>query len=385
MIACLCLAMFAVAPGRADDKPAPKADRPVQVIIRLHDRTTIHRASLPDGVEFITKYGKLTVPASDIRRIDFGRHIPEATTQKIAGLLKTLGGPEFKKREEAAAELVHLGASAYPALKAALVGADLDLTKRLQDVLDQIEEDVPEEQLQLPTQDRLQTADCILTGRVAGDGIKARTAAFGEVTFKLSELRSFHAILEGSAVADATKCGSADDQWAETDFVADGDTGLVITATGKVDVNPTQAGTAISGPEGKADVGNGNGGPIGSLLGKIGENGVPFPIGKKNMIRTGDKGGKLYLHIVAPPDGNGATGAYKVKVLTDPDVPADRRIDQPPEPKAAAKDPDTVRALLMIAQQIELQRNLDEAARERVRAERRLAAIRGQLEPRREP
>jgi hypothetical protein len=321
----------------AEEKVDVKPGRVTTVVVRLLDRTTVHRATLPDHIEFVTRYGKLTIPTADIRRLEFGRHVSEATDAKIADLVKELGGADFKQREAAKTELIAIGAPAYPVLKAALHGADLDLTGRLRETIGVIEEQVPEELLNLPAFDRLVTADCVLAGRIVGTGLKIRASAFGEVTLKLSEVRSFHAIDEASLAAEAVKVAATDDQWLETDFTVDADAGLVFTASGKIDLDTTQAGVMIAGPDGNAAVGMGNGGPIGLLMGRIGLNGTPFPIGKRTAVRTGLRGGKLYLHVVPGAAGENVSGGYKVRVVTDPDVPEDKRL--PDNPFSAAADP----------------------------------------------
>jgi hypothetical protein len=78
-----------------------------------------------------------------------------------------------------------------------------------------------------------------------------------------------------------------------------------------------QPGQHVSGPAGYANGGQVHGFPIGSLLGRIGEEGAPFVIGNRVEGRTA-KGGRLYLFVVPVQEGGGqgSKGTYQVKVAT---------------------------------------------------------------------
>ena len=60
--------------GAAAQGPTTPA---ASVTLRFHNGSVIQPAVLLDPVEIETKFGKLSVPPSEIRRIDFGfRHFP---------------------------------------------------------------------------------------------------------------------------------------------------------------------------------------------------------------------------------------------------------------------------------------------------------------------
>ena len=62
----------------------------------------VRMAILQENFEVQTDYGKLTIPLKDLRRIDFGLHLPPGAEGKIAVALKKLNSPQFKERDAAA-------------------------------------------------------------------------------------------------------------------------------------------------------------------------------------------------------------------------------------------------------------------------------------------
>lgn len=44
--------------------------------VRFNDGSLVRMTILQDDLEVMTKYGKLTIPLKDIRRIDLGLHLP---------------------------------------------------------------------------------------------------------------------------------------------------------------------------------------------------------------------------------------------------------------------------------------------------------------------
>src|SRR4051794_19282493 len=76
--------LLATTSGQADDdkKPVPKKAG-TEVEVKFADGSTVRMAMLQEAIEIETKYGRLKVPASEIRGIDLGVHLPEGTEQKI--------------------------------------------------------------------------------------------------------------------------------------------------------------------------------------------------------------------------------------------------------------------------------------------------------------
>ena len=83
--------------------------------------------------------------------------------------------------------------------------------------------------------------------------------------------------------------------------------------SGKVDLVPQQPGQFISGPEGSINAGQNNFGVLmGTLMGRIGEKGDVFVIGKRYEAKAA-RSGKLYVFIVPAQNGQAPSGAFKVK------------------------------------------------------------------------
>lgn len=313
--------------ARADD---------AEVEARFHDGTVVRRVLLKESLEIVTRYGALTVPPADIRRVEFGLHVSDEAAKKIEQAVKKLGSEQFDEREAASKELIAFGARAVQALTEAAKSKDQEVARRAQTSLERIVETVPEEQLRLKPEDVVYAKDCVLTGRIKTPTLKAKTEYFGDLQFKLSDLRSIHstAVSKAEVTVDAAKFGNNLDKWVDSGFTVEADTGLVITAAGQVDLVPQQPGQFVSGPDGNPNAGQVGIGQfavsIGALMGRIGEKGEPFIIGSRFEGRVA-QGGKLYLLIVpVVGGGNPASGSYKVKASAGPQlVPVGREGAQP--------------------------------------------------------
>src|SRR5262249_10516819 len=148
------------------------------------------KATILDAVEIQTRFGKLSVPVRDIRRIEFGLHLSPETSRQLEEAVRQLGGDKYEQRQAASKQLVALGFRACAALEAAAKSPDKEVATRAQAALDQIRDETPAEQLGLKPDDVIYTGDCVLTGRITTPALKARTDTFGEMQFKLAELRS---------------------------------------------------------------------------------------------------------------------------------------------------------------------------------------------------
>ncbi len=301
----------------AGDGP-PSTLKKAELIARFRDGTIIRRITLQEDLEIQTKYGKLTIPVSDLRRIEFGLHIPEKTAQRIAGAMHQLGAKDFQNREAASKELRALGAPAYPALLEAAKGSDPEVARRAQEVLLYLRERVAQEDLQIPTEDVIHTSNCVLSGRILSQVLKGKTMYFGELPMKLGDLRSIHTAFEAQLAINGTTQAVDFDQWVDSGFRLDADTGLVIDGCGKVVLTHHEQGPIVSEPDGigiQLFPGLGFQQP-GTLIGRVGEKGEPFYIGKRYEGKPG-RAGRLYLRVVPMPKSPAAfTGSYKVTIVS---------------------------------------------------------------------
>src|SRR5262249_7111183 len=136
---------------------------------------------------------------------------------------------------------------------------------------------------------------------------------------KIGELRAIHWMAgagETVVTVEATKHGTAPNQWMDTNVNVEPDVPLLLTVTGEVDLLNDGTGQFITGPRGARNVGCRGGMHLpGELLGRIGPSGPVFLVGERYET-TPTAEGKLYLCIVPGPWNNQVSGAFKVKIAT---------------------------------------------------------------------
>jgi hypothetical protein len=314
---------------RALSKPAPKL---VAAEIKMADNSLIKVVLQAESLQVFTRYGKLSVPTRDIRRIEFGRRMPEGVAKRINAAVAGLGSGRFNEREAASAELLMRGEHAYPALVQAVRSKDKEVVKRVRTLLAQIRKKVPEARLNVRDHDVIVTPGFTIIGRIDGTSLRVNTAYFGERPLQLADLRSLRCVTEGGEgvkiKVDSAKYGLPQQIWLETDIEVDLEAELQITATGQVDLYPIggEVGVYLSGPAGAPQLGRGAIGirfgglalahSPGTLSGRIGKSGKEFVIGEK-YHGTAKEQGKLHLRIAASPWGNAPSGEYAVQVTID--------------------------------------------------------------------
>ena len=304
----LILAM-ALTTSAANAQSKPFAD------VKLDDGSSVRLSILHDVIDVQTKYGKLAIPVSDIRRIEFGLHIPIETQIAINRNLKRLGSQLHKERESASAELLGAGHFAISSLRTASKGTDQEVALRAAAVLATLGETLPGRLLDLPDYDVVYTLDGTVRGKVIiASGIKATSPHFGEVTLQVAGIRSIivrSTIVRSEIVVDAAKHGEA---WLDTGVDVYGQ--IHVTASGTVDLWPQTPGQHVSGsPKGFTTAGKGGQFMAGALIGRIGESGKAFFIGDRYDGFVADEG-RLYLQIVQNPWNGTSAGTYSVKVTT---------------------------------------------------------------------
>jgi hypothetical protein len=312
----LCLGIVVSALGAggqvASDARSEPA-KPNEVAAFFHDGTIVRHIVLHGDVQITTKYGKLTVPVSDIRRVEVGFRLPEDVAQRIDAAVKQLGSEQFPAREGAEKELVAIGFRACPALQAAAQSSDKEVAKRATAALAAIREDLSEQEMRFKEDDVIYTRDCVLAGRVDGPSLKGQTATLGELPLKLADLRMIcsTAVTKASIRVDVAQLGNFPQTWFDTGFEVDAGTGLVLTGAGQIDLVPGQPGQHMSGPEGSPNAGQNGRYLCGTLLGRIGERGDLFLIGRQFQGRT-TQAGKLYVQVVPAPGNNKPMGEFLI-------------------------------------------------------------------------
>jgi len=171
------------------DPPAARANVPAEVEVQFIDNSMLKITIKDQKIELTTPHGKLSIPMSEIRRIEFATRVSGELGRKIDAAVADLGSLEFPKRESATAELLKLGARAYPALIKATENRDKEIARRAQEVIDKIKESMPEESLTIRRHDVIHLDESKIAGRIEGVTLKATTFQFGDVQVNLADMR----------------------------------------------------------------------------------------------------------------------------------------------------------------------------------------------------
>ena len=202
--------------------------------VRLDDGSTVRVEIKQPSIEILTKYGKLVVPVADIRRIEFGLHVPADQQVAIAANIKRLGSIVHKERDGAVRDLIASGHFAAHALLVASESPDKEIASRADKCLRSIADSVHGELLTIPVDDVIHTTVSPIHGRIVDTSLPVVSAHFGEVALKVSGIRTLHTRQSGGKmdlVLDADKYGNSLDKWYDTGLVFDKGIRLSITAT----------------------------------------------------------------------------------------------------------------------------------------------------------
>jgi hypothetical protein len=301
------------------DKPEAQAD---QVEIRLADHSVLRATFLDEQIGVQTRFGKLTVPASEVRRIEFGLRIPPEAAKKIETAIANLGSGDFKEREKASQELLTLKELGYAAVQKASKDADLEVAKRAKEILTKLREVVPTERLLRRETDVIYTDDFTIPGRIDASVFKVRQVYFGAMEVRLADLRGLRSLASGrttEVVVDGTKYAGVQEAWLDTKILFTEGAPVGLTAEGEIDLYPLMGSlnSYIFGPAGPKrappDGIPAKDPPAGALLGRIGETGKVFIVGEK-YEGMAPATGRLFLRIVGSPWSVACAGKYTVKV-----------------------------------------------------------------------
>jgi hypothetical protein len=305
----------------------PLANAPVPptcpVEIRFADGSLVRMELLDAQIQIITRYGKLAVPVTDLRKIDFAFRCTEATQKKIDDAIGLLGHTNYRDREAATQTLLDLRELAYPAVLRATKSTDREVAQRAEEVLASLKERLNAEQLKPREHDSIQTAEFPIVGRIQTQVLRVRTAYFGEVQLDIATMRSLRSLGSHSdkvlSVDAARYAHPTNGDWLDTGVELTGELSLEIIATGTIDLWPNRGsdGQYTATPAGTSQYGSvqrpGVIGSAGALIGRIGENGQPFVVGTR-YENPRPTAGKLYLRITPSPWNNESRGEYNVRI-----------------------------------------------------------------------
>src|SRR5437870_6200665 len=204
----LFIAVIMTLAATAHSQPAGKKKTPAEVEVTFANGSVVKMALLAEKIDVDTEYGKLSVPARDVRRIEFGLRLPEGADKKIESAVKQLASTEYKDREAAVRELVTQGVYAYPALLQAARKGEPEVVKRAQDAIAKIKAQVPAKEFRLGPDDKILTPRFTIVGRITTASLRAKSEYFGDVDLALATLRQVRYVAEThdtEVVVDAAK------------------------------------------------------------------------------------------------------------------------------------------------------------------------------------
>jgi hypothetical protein len=170
----------------------PLPVEPGAVHVVFTDGSNLKMLLRDERIALTTPYGKLSIPATDIRRIEFATRVSEEDAKLIQTSIAELGHTEFSKRQDASARLLKLGATAYPALLRAVEDRDLEVARRARELIQQLGTHFNEAQLRVHPKDIIYTNDSAIAGRIDAGSLKAHTTQFGDLQVKLKDISSLH-------------------------------------------------------------------------------------------------------------------------------------------------------------------------------------------------
>ncbi len=318
-------------PAKSEEPaPSPKReapDGPPEFEAKLVDDSVLKVVLLEPTLTVVTKYGKLAVPVADVLRIEVGFRYPDGVEPKVEEAVTSLGAASYRDREDAEKALLKFGEYAVPALRRAVKNPDPEVARRAEGLLKKLTDKLPAEKLHQKPYDLIETEELTLRGRLEPAAVKVRTKLFGENAVRLADVRTMRstAVAGNEFTVEASRYGRMNDQnWFDTGIDVTADQALEITASGTVDLLPGQQnGQFVSTPSGNGNIGTGpmmavNGRAYrylaGTLIARVGTDGMPFAAGTNYHASRGPGTGRLYLKIMPAGTGAEPTGGYKVKV-----------------------------------------------------------------------
>jgi hypothetical protein len=179
--------------ARADEalvvKPSPK---PAGLLMtaQFTDQGSLQVEVLESELTLVTKFGELKIPLAEIRKLEFAARVPAEVTDAVTKAVAQLASENFNTRVKAGDTLLLHKLVAYPLLLKAAESRDLEVAKRAEELLEQIKQATPAEQLISRANDAVTTEDSTIAGTIKNETLNVRTKQFGEQSLKLSEVRT---------------------------------------------------------------------------------------------------------------------------------------------------------------------------------------------------
>lgn len=280
-----------------------------------------------------TQFGKLTVPIDKIRSFSPGLDsFPELSAQIVAKI-KSLGSDDYKTREAAHKELAGMGMKVQRELEKFVADENAEIKRHVGEILKEMEEaaeeqaDDEEGAAEQPwiRLDTVVTADFTVVGKVSPSEFKV-AAKYGDLNVKLADIRKAErdAGVKESFRKSVTVSAEnlAQRTFKSTGIRVQAGDRISFKAEGSIVMSPWGS-NASSGPDGAPNYGwyvpNQIAG--GTLIGRIGEKGQVFKVGRQSSM-VAKSSGVIQLAIGMQGDYAGEgyqfPGEYRVKLKIDP-------------------------------------------------------------------
>lgn len=347
LFALVALAVAVPVVGQPPAKPST-GDKPVvppepEYECRFDDGSVVRLTVGVSAVTVKTKFGPMTLPLADARKIEMGFRYPDGVEPKVRQAIDDLGSTDFRTREAGQKALVGFGEYSIPLVKAGTQSGTPEVAERCATILKTIAATLPDDKSDPPMDDVITTDDMIVRGKITSDSFKATSKYFGETTVKLVHLREMRPVggrFVGTFPLDAGKYAAVGwKTFFDTGLDVEKGQPLEVSATGKIDLHPASlkqyvcgpngGGTQVAGPGQRlGDPGGFRGGGLGAppgveaygplytsgaLYGRIGASGPLFKIGEKLTVPKSADAGRLYL-VIAPSTYGASKGEFDVKV-----------------------------------------------------------------------
>jgi len=306
--------LLAAAAAGQDAEPAPAPEpaepaAPVRHEVRLRSGTRLVGKLDPARWSVKTAFGLLSIPATDIRGVRFGRRSAPERAARVDAWIDHLTAASPDVRRRARAGLMANGPFAAGALKrGAKDHAEPDVRKLCGEILEELALD--EEQL-VPEQDRVETNAFDLVGRIEVESIKVTVAELGGITVRrrdVVEIRRAGSVRVRKVSVDGSHLWP--NNWLDTKIKFEKGAPLELTAEGTITF--PNWGNRTFTPNGDPRFGNINGMPMGALAARVGK-GQIFLAGT-NYSGKAPASGTLQLCLVFNAQGQPHHGSFTVKV-----------------------------------------------------------------------
>lgn len=329
------------APDTGTTRKKAKPVNPKRVRVFLMDGSVIAGELSVSEITVTTDFGKLTVPVTKIISITPGLESHSKLSQKIDKLIKELGGPDYKAREEAQKELLAMGPQVSDIVAEHTGSKNAELKRRATELVakfsemsggdDSFDDDEDGSKKAWVKHDTVVTPDFTIAGKIS-PSIFSVESKYGPLKVSLNDIKRTEKEFTEKEVV-VKKVSVPGQKLIQRGLkttrirVQAGDT-VSITATGRITMSPWGS-SATSGPEGNSRYSyyyatvNGVRTRLygGTLVARIGGSGSFIKVGTRTKFKA-KKSGTLQFGVACNNSYVSTSyyygGEYKLRVKVDP-------------------------------------------------------------------